>query len=156
MSSSKDIARVLDKVETLLDQPCWVIDILPSQVPADSPGRFSVIEQWWLESSHAAGLRGRFVDVLLRLNCFHDFVAVRDGGDEVAKDPSPKRLTKWIMRDKGTVNIILWDEDALVSIPSQSTCMSVHGASPELLEQVRLIANGCGLFAWQPAAEDSE
>ena len=32
-------------IETLLNKPYWVIDILPEQVPEDSAGQYFAIEQ---------------------------------------------------------------------------------------------------------------
>ena len=39
--------KVVEKktVEELLQCPYWIIDILPSQVPADSPGQYFAVEK---------------------------------------------------------------------------------------------------------------
>ena len=35
-----------NKQEELLQSPYWIIDILPSQVPKDSPGQYFTIEEY--------------------------------------------------------------------------------------------------------------
>ncbi len=35
-------------VEELLKKPCYVIDILPERVPADSKGQFLAVEHYFL------------------------------------------------------------------------------------------------------------
>lgn len=149
MGSSDRAKSSIDRVDELLEAPCWVVDLLPERVPADGPGQFFEVERWWMDGSHAIEVRSRFLDFLLRLNCYHDFLAVRADKDDVL-NPSPKRLTKWVLRDRGMLNFILEDAGALVSVPSQSTYISLHNPSPELLDQARAIAAASRLFVWQP------
>ena len=33
-------------MEELLQKPCWVIDFLPEQVPADAAGQFFAVEEY--------------------------------------------------------------------------------------------------------------
>ena len=150
MSDTYDTNDVAHRVEELLDAPYWVVDLLPRQVPADAPGQFFVVEHWWLEGSRGEGLRQRFADVLLELNCYYDLLFIRDDETEGMLNPSPKRLVKWVLRDRGMINVLVEGEGALVSVPSQSTCMTVYGASDDLLALVRQLAGSVGLFVWQP------
>ena len=48
-------------IEELLQAPCWIIDILPEQVPADGPGQYFAVEKYFLE-------KVLFVNMILRMN----------------------------------------------------------------------------------------
>lgn len=144
------MADASERVEELLERPYWVVDLLPRQVPADAPGQFFAVERWLLDGSRGEGLRQRFADVLLGLNCYYDLLFIRDDETEGAFNPSPRKLVRWVLRDCGMVNVLVEGEGALVTVPSQSTCMTVYGASDELLGLVRQLAGSAGLFVWQP------
>ena len=36
-------------IDDLLQLPYWIIDILPEQVPKDSPGQYFAVEKYFLE-----------------------------------------------------------------------------------------------------------
>ncbi len=38
-------------VEELLQCPYWIIDILPLQVPEDSPGQYFAVEKYFLQAN---------------------------------------------------------------------------------------------------------
>ena len=39
----------MDRIEELLQTPYWIIDILPKQVPKDSPGQYFAVEDFFLK-----------------------------------------------------------------------------------------------------------
>ena len=41
------VCKMKKTVDELLQCPYWVIDILPSQVPKDSPGQYFAVEEDW-------------------------------------------------------------------------------------------------------------
>jgi len=41
--------EVKKTVEELLQCPYWIVDILPSQVPEDSPGQYFAVEKYFLQ-----------------------------------------------------------------------------------------------------------
>ena len=47
-------------IDDLLQTPYWIIDILPMQVPADSPGQFFAVERYYLAEERMALRRSRF------------------------------------------------------------------------------------------------
>lgn len=44
-------------IEELLERPYWVIDILPWQVPADSPGKYFAVERYFLQEPQIARVK---------------------------------------------------------------------------------------------------
>ena len=141
------------KTDACFDKPYWVIDLLPFQVPKEGGERFSAIEKHYLEKDE---LRRKFVDVLLKLNCYHDFLLFRADADEGVRNPAPELLEQELLRNKGTVNILLDSGYVLISVPDDSTCMTVYDPDDDLLKMIRLLAEADGLFIWRPLQDGEE
>ena len=137
-------------IEKLLTRPYWVIDLLPSQVPADGGGRFFAVEGLFREEPRRSETRRRFADVLLKLNCYHDLRVHRDDDELGELNPDPRKLEEWVLADSGTICIVVDGGSALILVPDDSTCMALYDPSPGLLERTRAIAAASGLFVWQP------
>ena len=75
-------------VEALLQCPYWIIDILPSQVPKDSPGQYFAVEQYFLQGDRIEEIKQKHIDLILKLNCYRDISI----GDEAVINPSPNIL----------------------------------------------------------------
>ena len=84
-------------VEELLQCPYWIIDILPSQVPEDSPGQYFAVEKYCLQSEQIEAI----------------------------------------------------NESMILSEPDD-THLTVFNPDAQLLELIRQIASGEGLFVWKP------
>lgn len=137
-------------IENLLQKPYWVIDLLPSQVPADSEGQFFVVERVLLNGVHGSALRSSFARTLLMINCYHDFLVFRSEQEMGASNPEPAELERWVMGNQEGLNVVIPSEQALIAVPSDSTCMTLYNPSPQLLEEVQSIASANGLFVWAP------
>lgn len=140
-------------VERLLEAPYWVIDFLPMQVPQDSTGQFFTVEQYYLQEPQHERLCRRFVDVLLKLNCYYDLLVSRNDGDEWLY-PDPRMLEKWLMEsmNNGHMCVLINDGEALITASGGDTNLTLYNPSPTLLELVRQLATAAGLFIWQPIA----
>ena len=139
----------LSTIESLLKQPYWIIDLLPCQVPAHSSGQYFAIEQYWLDSSHAPALRQRYVDLLLRLNCYYDLDTLPLSGSE-AYNPCPEQLTQLVKGFDGQMNILLGHGDCLITLDSGDTYATVYNPDSSLLILLRQLAASVNLFVWQP------
>ena len=138
-------------VEALLQRPCWVIDCLPCQVPAESEGQFFAVEDLLLNGPRGAELRHAFASVLLKLNCYHDFLVFRGQRENPKRNPKPEKLEKWVTRNQEHLCIALPTEQALIVVPTSSTCMELSPPTPGLLEEVSDLATVNGLFVWKPS-----
>ena len=47
-------------VDELLQTPCWIIDILPGQVPKDSPGQYFAVE-YYMRREQMAFIKQRHI-----------------------------------------------------------------------------------------------
>ena len=82
-------------IDDYFERPYWIVDILPFQVPADSPGQYFTVEEYYLRKPRWQALRRKYLEILLKLNCYFDmhicgFAGVFEGGWEI--NPKPKRL----------------------------------------------------------------
>ena len=50
-------------IDELLEKPCWIVDILPEQVPEDSPGQYFPVEKFYLRDS---SLRRKQLNMILK------------------------------------------------------------------------------------------
>ena len=135
----------MDKAETierLLETPYWVVDILPEQVPKDSPGQYFAVEKYFLSWPQIAAVKQRHINVVLKLNCYRDLSL----DEETEINPPPEEIAETMRRRY--VNILL--EDIMIVSEPDDTCMTVYGPDEEILRLIRVIAAGEGLFVWKP------
>ena len=129
----------MDRIEELLNKPYWIVDILPKQVPKDSPGQYFTIENYFLKGQ-LAEIKQKHINVILKLNCYLDLSL--DG----ELNPSPDR-TAAIMMEKYVY--IMIGESMILSEPDD-THLTIFNPDESLLELVRPIALAEGLFMWKP------
>ncbi len=138
-------------VENLLEQPYWVIDFLPMQVPQEARGQFFAIEQYYLTGQRHERLCRQFADVLLKLNCYHD-LTINHGGDDWVKNPEPETLAAWLNEalQHGHLCALIDDGESLITASGGDICMTLYNPSPDLLQLVQALATATGLHLWQP------
>ena len=129
-------------VEDLLQSSYWIIDILPSQVPEDSPGQFFSVEEYFLQGDRIEEIKQKHIDLVLKLNCYRDISI----SDETVVNPLPKHIADE-MKKRYLYNML--GESMIVSEPDD-THLTVFNPDSELLELIRQIASGEGLFVWKP------
>ena len=130
-------------VEELLQCPYWIIDILPSQVPEDSPGQYFSVEKYFLQGERLEEIKQKHIDLILKLNCYRDISI----GDETVINPLPDHIADEMKR---RYLYIMIGESMILSEPDD-THLTVFDPDPQLLELIRQIASGEGLFVWKPA-----
>ena len=131
-------------VEELLQSPYWIIDILPSQVPADSPGQYFAVEKYFLQGGRLEEIKQKHIDLILKLNCYRDISI----DDETEINPPPQHIAEEM---KKRYLYIMVDESMILSEPDD-THLTVFDPDPQLLELIRQIAPGEGLYVWKPAS----
>ena len=140
-------------IEALLNKPYWVIDILPEQVPEDSAGQYSAIEQYYLQQPGITDIHHRFTAVLLKLNCYSDFLVCFPDQEQLIRNPEPERLVSWINEEQKDLCIVLAEEDVLITLNHDDTYMTVYNLSEALRNRIESLAMAHGLFLWQPKQE---
>ena len=134
--------EVKKTVEELLQCPYWIVDILPSQVPKDSPGQFFSVEEYFLQGDRIEEIKQKHIDLVLKLNCYRDISI----SDETVVNPLPKHIADEM---KKRYLYIMVGESMILSEPDD-THLTVFNPDSQLLELIRQIASGEGLFVWKP------
>ena len=133
--------KTMKKIEELLQTPYWIIDVLPAQVPKDSPGQYFAIEKY-LRKEQMAVIRQKHANVILKLNCYRDIEL--DG----EKNPEPARIAEAV-RER---TAYIMTGGAMILSEPDDTHMTLFNPDEELLGLIRDLASSEGLFVWKPQA----
>ncbi|MCR4671761.1 MAG: hypothetical protein K5637_00800 [Lachnospiraceae bacterium] len=135
-----------EAVERLLEEPFHVIDFLPRQVPAESSGQYFEVEAFYRQEPFIAALYRKFADILVSINCYYSLAV--PVGIRWARDLDPAQLYTRAAecREPEYLNILLPEEDSLITLCGGDLYMTLYHASDELLETVRQLAASQGLF----------
>ena len=134
-------------IEELLQEEYWIIDILPGQVPAGSPGRYFAVEEYFLKEPRRLAIKQKHAELILKLNCYYEIFL-----DEGSVNPSPEEVEEAVFSRYACIRL----EDSLITSSPDETYLTLYHPDQELLELVRLIAAGDGLHVWQPPAKGRE
>ena len=132
-------------VDELLQKPYWIIDILPDQVPADSPGQYFAVEKYFLGKERIGMIKQKHIDLILKLNCYRSISI----DEEEEGNPSPERIANE-MRER---YLYIMLNDSMILSEPDDTHMTVFNPDKETLELIRKLAAGEGLYVWQPLPE---
>ena len=129
-------------IDELLQKPYWIIDIFPEQVPADSPGQFFAIEKYYLEKERIRAIKQKHINLILKLNCYRSISIDEDP----VIDPDPEYIDAEMRRRY----LYIFIDDAMILSEPDDTHMTVFNPDEKLLELIKTIAAGEGLFVWKP------
>lgn len=130
-------------IDELLQCPYWIIDILPSQVPENSPGQYFTVENYFLQDGRLEVIKQKHINLILKLNCYRDISL----SDETVINPLPEHVADEMRK---RYLYIMIDDSMILSEPDD-THLTVFNPDSQLLELIRQIASGEGLFVWKPA-----
>ena len=129
-------------IEELLEMPYWVIDILPEQVASDAPGQYFSIERYYFEPSRLMTVKRKHLDLILKLNCYLGLSL----DEEETENPLPERIAEAVM----TRHVCVRMRDAMIISEPDDLYLTLYHLDERILELVRTLAAGEGLFVWQP------
>ena len=131
-------------IDELLQKPYWIIDILPMQVPKDSPGQYFAVENYFLEEERLSAIKQKHINVILKLNCYRDLSI----DEETEKNPRPERIAEEMRKRY----LYLMSDDAMILSEPDDTHMTVFNPDEELLGLLKMLVSSEGLFLWKPPA----
>lgn len=138
-------------IEALMEKPYCIIDILPKQVPANSEGQYFRVEHYYRQ--RYALLYRKFVDVLLKLNCYYD-ISVSSDGEKWEANPEPKKMKSYVEKcmlkehRDSTLLVSLNVGEVLITLQRDDTYMTLYNPTEDVLDIVRVLASSEGLFVW--------
>ncbi len=141
-----------DLMGDLLEGPYWIADILPEQVPKDSPGQYFSVERYYLLPERIRSLRRKQAEILLRLNCYFDMYVTFDSCMTWERNPDPERFIEYVIGLSGNqfLRAVFPSQRAMLDIEPNDTCITVFDPDTALLDKVRTLAEAEGLFVWRP------
>jgi hypothetical protein len=132
------------------DKPYCIIDILPEQVPSDSPGRYFEVERYF--RSRLDKIIRKFADFLLKLNCYCELEVSRDC-ETFSGDFAPEDLECFLLETNASpypLYIRVNHTDALFAYAGDVHYLTLYEPDRELLRLVHQLAQSEGLFVWVP------
>ena len=136
-------------IEKLLSEPYWIVDILPKQVPANAGGQYFTIEKYFLSPPHIDAIHHKFVNVILKLNCYDDILVFQVNNESWVENPAPYNLERIVLERK-PLFVILKQSQTMLSITGDDHNMTVYGPNDETLVLISTIASSEGLYVWKP------
>ena len=131
-----------DRIEPYFERPYWVVDILPVQVPAYSPGQYFAVEEYFLQEPRLSELRRKYLELLLKLNCYFDMQTAAE------RNPRPEALEELVM--SRAVYALFEEEHTLCVLNYDDTNMTVYDPTDRFRGILEKLAGAEGLFFWQP------
>ena len=135
-------------IEELLETPYWIVDVLPEQVKADSPGQYFAIERYYRAEPRITEIRKRYADLVLKLNCYRDILL----DEEEERNPPPERIAEAVL----TRRVCLRTDDALIVSEPDELYLTVYDPDEALLRLLEKLCAGEGLHLWQPRSAEKE
>ena len=129
-------------IDELLELPCWVVDILPRQVPVLSSGQYFAVEAYYLAEQQFSAIKQRHIDLVLKLNCYYDLSL----NDEDVCNPVPERIAA----EMRTSYVCIRMGEALIVSEPDDTCLALYNADAAMRELVGTLCAGEGLYLWKP------
>ena len=156
-TGTADPRRFDDMMGTLLEGPYWIVDILPEQVSADAAGQYFAVERYFLQRPRIVPLRRRFAELLLRLNCYVDMAVSFDSCASWETNPDPETFAKRMTELSGNefLRAVFAEQNAMIDYDHNDTYLTVYDPDAALLDKVRALAAGAGLFVWGPPQEET-
>ena len=140
-----------NKIDELLNKPCYVIDILPKRVEKDNGGQYFAVEDYYQRKTESIKIFQKFKDIMLKLNCYYDFQVCYQ--DRCSINPSPDKLAEWIMQcgisKNKHLNIYIETEDALITVNNGHLYLGLYNLNENLIALARELARSEGLFVWK-------
>ena len=135
----------MDKLERILEAPCFILDILLGRVPRRKAKEYAELEKEYL---HTEELEKKFFNVLMKLRCYYDLKIVLPDGEET-DDITVADLKESVGRKYLQILV----EDSLIVSDPDDTNLTVYNPDERLLSLLETLCMGEGLYLWQPEQE---
>ncbi len=134
------------RMEALLEEPYFVMDFLPEQVPPGAQGEFFRVEQYFLGGKELEAMADSFARVLLKLWCYFP-MDVYQGTRRVSPDCKTLcALVKKTVTKRGNLSILLPGEDTLITAGAGTLNLTVYHPSADAGRILAALAAAEGLF----------
>ena len=138
-------------IDKLINGQCWIMDILPCQVPKDSAGQYFAADRYFRQPERLKALYRRFAETFLKVNCYYEMAVSFDGGKNWTVNPDPEEFVqKTAGLSAGSyLRIVIASEEVLIDLDPQDTYATVYCTDGELPGLITEIAVREGFFIWK-------
>ena len=143
-------------IDSWLDKPYWLVDVLPRRVPEDSNGQFFAVGQYFSNDETRKALLRKWAVILLKLNCYHSLTVGYVSSSSGLYNPSPASFNDMLLEcqlsdepTKARMLIMVDNDKALMTIDRDDSYITVYNPAPEVLDTLRALAAAEGLFVWR-------
>jgi len=141
---------MVNKIDELLEKPCYVIDFLPKRVSKTAEGQFFDIEYYLLNSDRHNKIAEKFKSIIFKLMCYyHISILTDDWIDRPKPEVIDDAINKIMNYRSGTLNIIFPEENALLIFEWDCLNLSIYNPPKNMIEIMEKLASSEGLFFWQ-------
>lgn len=132
--------------QSIFDAPYYVIDIFPTQIPAERGAAYFAAERFFHQEPHFSLLRQRFARLIIKIGCYHDIIL--ESGDNQQENPSPEILYDTIINCKSNdyLTFFLPQQDAAITYSGDDLYMTLYNANVNLAKFTAQICGAEGLF----------
>ena len=140
-------------LESLLEEPCLIIDVMPERVPKDSSTFWEVEDLLLEDKDEMELLASKFRRIVLKLACYFGFEAFDTARGEWQEDGSADELSESIVEvvegGVGGIAVLFPSEECLLFVEGGSLNMTAHGTNKRFRELLAKLAKSEGLFCWE-------
>ena len=138
-------------VERLLEDDYWIIDILPAQIPVGKQAEYRALTDEYFESRKVAELHRRYADMLTMINSRFSTAMLCMPEDKWTISPADSAVIDAVIRhtERGCVDLLLPDEDVLVSLQAEDLYITVYHPTSEILSLLQQTVSKMGFYIWQ-------
>ena len=144
-----------EKIEALLQAPCFVIDILPQRVGRARAEQYFAVERHYSRGEEKQKLVQKWTDLLLKVSCYHDYEVCFHG--VWRKNPAPhslaQRVKACVAGTEDDLKLLIDGGLAMIVVSKSDLHMSVYHPDERLTELLSKLASAEGLFFWEAGAE---
>lgn len=141
--------KMIATIERILEKPCYVIDMLPKQVPADSKGNFFAVEAYLLGHGGESRLREKFAGIVLRLMCYYPVSVFEYENGKLTEYPTPESVVSAV-NEAGDILYLLCGEETLFVLEKDCLHFSVYNPGEDMKKLIADLSKSAGLF-WRKA-----
>lgn len=138
-------------VERLLEDEYWIIDILPAQIPVEKQREYRVLTDEYFESGKVAELHRQYADILTLMSSRYNTAMLCMPEDEWTISPHDNAIKDAVIRhtERGCVDLLLPDEDVLISLQAEDLTITVYHPTKEILSLLQQEVSKIGFYIWQ-------
>lgn len=138
-------------VERLLEDDFWIIDTLPAQIPVEDQQAYHALTDAYAESDKMAALHQKYAEIFACISRLFRTEMLCIPEEKWTGAPSEDAIRDAVIRhtERGCVDLLLPEEDTLLSLQAENLYITVYHPTEEVLSALRQLVSKMGFYIWQ-------